>query len=166
MDPVAYERTLKDWGAFARLAHRRVLGAPFAITMGVVVGGFIIIARFLDPEGAHIPAMLATTALYVFAVLLYGSLSYGRHVKPGGSVLGQRTIRLDAHGVEDTGAHNTVRFAWSGITDVTRSKDLVVLWSDPAAGLFIPVRAFASEAEIATFVAFATEQAASARGAP
>ncbi|MFK5108678.1 YcxB family protein, partial [Klebsiella pneumoniae] len=76
------------------------------------------------------------------------------------------TIRLDAHGVEDTGAHNTVRFAWSGITDVTRSKDLVVLWSDPAAGLFIPVRAFASEAQIATFVAFATEQATSAHGAP
>ncbi|RTL70950.1 MAG: YcxB family protein [Hyphomicrobiales bacterium] len=164
MDPIAYERTPKDWAAFVRLAHRRLRGAPFAIMMGFVTCGFIAITRFLDPEGVHLPAMLATTGLYVFAVLLYASLSSGRHVKPGGSVLGKRSIRLDAQGVEDTGAHNKVLFAWSGITDVTRSKDLVVLWSDPAAGVFIPVRDFASEAEITTFVAFATERAAAARG--
>jgi YcxB-like protein len=158
MPPLQYRREFAHWLEFVRLVQGRVYGqwSRFVfLLMGALplLAAIVISAiwpRALD-DTSVLFGILAT--LTMIGVLSRASLR--RHVKDKGWILGDRTIVLSEQGVADAGNGTELRIDWPAIDGISVSKNLVVLWMEPAAGVFIPRTAFATPDDERSFVDFA-----------
>lgn len=166
MPPLSYARTKDDWSAFVGQASRRALGYWIWLPLGAIVAGVVGLVAVLSIRGGGPVAFyeIIGTATYCAIVsIVFSGVSSDRYVRENGSVLGDRTVVLTDAGIEDQGLHSRATYSWSAIEEVSANETLVVLWTDPAAGVFLPKRSFSSNEDIAAFVAYAKERIARAR---
>lgn len=71
-----------------------------------------------------------------------------------GLVLGDRTLSVDEYGVHITNDLLREEVSWKLITSITSQNVVLVLWTDPFAGIFIDRSAFANAEHEQQFIAF------------
>ena len=107
--------------------------------------------------------MLCGVIAYPVIGYVFNRLFVGSQVKLGGSVLGDRKLKLTPESLELDGPNFRSVFAWTAVEGTTADKHLLVLWMDRAAGIFIPTSAFASKSDEKVFKDFVDERTAQKR---
>jgi len=158
MPPLRYRREFAHWLEFVRLVQGRVYG-KWSGTVLLMVGALPMLAAIVI-SAIWSGALDLTSVLFgILATLamigVLSRMSLRLHVKETGWILGDRTIVLSEQGVADAGNGTELRVDWPAIDGVSVSKNLVVLWMEPAAGVFVPRSAFATPDDERSFVDFA-----------
>ena len=160
----------QHWLEFVRTAHRRALGlkpAVWGLIIGVIALGLVELMEWFGWYGFD--SLSATAALFIMIVVsslwnLVGLWVFTpSYLKPNGVILGQRTVRVDALGVETRGHHDSTSYDWSAIEAVTLGKKVLVLWVEPAAGIIVSRDAFREPGEETEFIAFVEGRVAATR---
>ncbi|WFU43932.1 YcxB family protein [Bradyrhizobium sp. CB82] len=82
--------------------------------------------------------------------------------KDAGWVLGSREITMTEQGFVDAGNGTALSVDWPAIEGVSVARNIVVLWMDRTAGVFIPRIAFQSDDDERSFIEFAGKRAGAA----
>jgi len=72
----------------------------------------------------------------------------------------ERVIKFAEEEIESVSPLMAIRTAWAAVEDVSTHKDILVLWTDPGAGIIVPRRAVGDEREERRFVQFVKAQIA------
>jgi hypothetical protein len=138
----AFSREVTRRGAagsrLGRLAFAIGAGGIFGLVLGV---GSVGPNRFLDP----------LTMLFTALFMLLFLMALSRMVRsrlgplPGGSILGDKTISLDAEGIRSQGPYTESLVRWPAVLDVLETGRHFFVMIDRPAGIIIPKRCFASE---------------------
>ncbi|GLR89941.1 YcxB family protein [Bradyrhizobium iriomotense] len=165
MSPLKYHRDLAHWTEFVRLAQARVYGKWMRLAL-LAAGALPMLLGII--ASALWPGSVDTTSV-LFGVLstlvVIGALSrFGlrRHVKDAGWVLGNREITVTEQGFVDAGNGTVLSVDWPAIEGVSVARNIIVLWMDRAAGVFIPRIAFESDDDERSFVEFAGKRSGAA----
>jgi len=158
MLPLKYRRERAHWTEFVRVAQARAYGKGLRLLLlpaGALPMLVAIAASEIWPGALDATSVLFGILSTLTIVGAVSRIALGRHVKSVGWVLGDRAIVLSDQGLVDAGNGTELKVDWPAIDGVTVSKNLVVLWMEPAAGVFVPRAAFATTDDERSFVDFA-----------
>lgn len=138
--------TMRRLGLFLRTATPLALFVGFtyayratplrAVFLGVVTAlVYLGLSRFAGPS--------------LFRGVVRQSLKEGSLA----SVLGKQTLVVDESGIAARNAHGDARIRWTGVDRIEEAADYVYVFTQPAAGLVVPKRAFDSPQAASAFVA-------------
>jgi len=162
---LTYKLEAKHFQDFCTAVNRElshVNGLKGQLIWGSVVGSIVAVAGLAGSalSGSHMfywgfftGAWFFWLVDYVFRLLIgrrRASLMY----KDDGLVLGDRQLTVDDSGVHINGDLFSEEVSWKAIKSLSLQHLVTVLWTDRAAGIFVPRSAFATPEEEANFVTF------------
>lgn len=80
----------------------------------------------------------------------YGEMR-GAMLKPDGLMYSPHVLRVTDEGLNFGNAKYEGNYSWAAFDEVTRLKDIIVLWIEPGLGFVVPEAAFASAEEANAF---------------
>lgn len=166
-----FECTQKHWIEYTTHAQQRALGhRSWAMWLTVwvllvVVG--VVVLQLCSVCRAQAAAFTIGVLAAAWATLAYTLFATNpimkRYLRPGGVMLGHRTLTMSRDGLRIEASNFEARYTWAIFDTITVHKTIVVLWTDPAAGVLIPKDAFENPEARAAFVEQATSHIAAAR---
>jgi hypothetical protein len=155
-----YSHAMGPWRLAAGLAPP--VTAAFAAALGLGAGeamGLGEALRLALAWGSALAALLAVNlALQGFA--------YRRQVDEGGAFLRSFQVEVDAEGVTTRSEAAATRLTWDAVRDITVSGDFVLIYTDAAAAVALPARAFRDGASMRAFGERATSLWRAAQAGP
>lgn len=157
-----YRYNTAHWLRFTRIVNRRVFAKY--IWLGSLIFPALALASYLRLTTCEVCHVDSDSWLFgvMTGTLAYFATTFAAHtfgkrkaLKPDGVFLGPRNLVADDVKVEISGKHDKTTYAWQALDSVSVDKVIVVLWTDPAAGIVIPRTAFASASDEQAFVKFA-----------
>jgi hypothetical protein len=158
MTPLKYRREMAHWTEFVRLAQTRVYGRWFRLVLlaaGAAPMVLAIIVSTFWPGSLDETSVLFGVLCILVIVGILSRLGLRRHANGEGWILGNREIALTEQGFVDAGNGVELRANWQALEGVSIGGNVIVLWIDRAAGVFVPRIAFASADDERSFIDFA-----------
>lgn len=166
MNPVydlSFRAELPQFREFSAAVQWRALGiGVVAQPVGLGLLAALVIKVVLDCETCGLDYYSASVGVWAVLIgwMLWNVVTafvlIPRYLRADGVVLGHRNVTADDEGVVTKGANDETRYTWAAFQSVTRHKSILILWTEPGAGLFVPLNAFTSEAAIDEFIGYAT----------
>jgi len=148
------EITLQDWDAFCRFLARSTIQANrvkrFAVAMAVaaVVAALAGLALSRTNSGLDIISFVAGAAVLMVWLMIITRLRLFRlGPGPGGFILGNRTVSLEAEGLRQVSERSEALYRWPAVRSVAVTTQHIFAMVDANAGIIIPLRAFTSDVE-------------------
>ena len=116
-------------------------------------------------DQSYFTGTFVTLCIWSAWTYLFHRLFTPKYVKDVGVILGDRKLAVTEQGVEASGLYDKVAYAWEAIEGITSHKAIVIIWTEPASGIFIPRTAFAPPDDELTFKQLVEQRIASARPA-
>lgn len=127
------------------------LAPPVAVALAAALGlgagealGWGEWGRLALAWGAALTALLAVNGILQ-------AFAYRRQVNEAGAFLRPFQVELDIDGVTTRSEAAATRFTWDAVLDVAVTSDFVLIYSDAAAAVALPFRAFKDEASMRAF---------------
>ncbi len=155
-----YAHAMGPWRLAAGLAPP--VAAALAAALGLGAGEAMGLG---DPGRLALAWGAALAALLGVNVLLQG-LAYRRQVDEAGAFLRAFQVEVDSEGVTTRSEAAATRFTWDAVRDVAVTDDFVLIYTDAAAAVALPARAFRDEASMRTFGERATSLWRASQNAP
>lgn len=139
-----------------------------ALAFGLLLAGDALATIFtgglLDGLSTMYGLVCGGALVLAAAWIDYGEMR-GKMMKPDGLMYSSHTLRVTDDGLEFGNAKYEGRYRWVAFDEVTRLKDMFVLWIEPGMGFIVPQAAFASPDEAKAFFDNAREKIAAAKAA-
>jgi hypothetical protein len=158
--------TQKDWIAFTKCVGRNATknSAPYVALLPVGIGIAAALATTRLGIEHHAPSFAAGV---VFGVVLLISLSkaMAKQMRPAedGYILGPQQVEVTDAGFRVMSQRHEAVFQWDGVRGMEVTAKHIFVMVDRNAGIIVPRRSFASDAEREQFV---SEVQGRARGLP
>lgn len=127
----------------------------------------VALTELLRPFGSEqvaFNAIVGMALLQAVIVIAFQRFTAHRYVsKANGAVLGERVLGLTDSGIEDKGHNSSATYAWAGIDEISSNGSIVVLWTDPGGGIFLPKSAFESNDALDQFLQLARARLSNSR---
>ncbi len=147
--------TREDWKAFVRYiirrAQRRCMLLSFLGTAGI---GFAIILTFSMTGIEFQPPSFITGLVFGILAQMAATWLIARQMQPAevGYVLGPQEVEVTDAGFRVMSRHHDAVFHWEGVLSAHVTAKHVFVMVDRNAGIIVPRRYFASDAEREQFV--------------
>lgn len=150
--------TQKDLRAFARHIAMGTDGGGSMYTLligsGVGVGVILGITLALTGVRLHLASLMAGLFGGVFWLTIFSKLQTRKWAPSTDSyILGLRTVSVTDDGIRETSQRHESLFRWASVRAVESVGEHVFVMVDRNAGIVVPRRAFASDAERDQFLA-------------
>jgi hypothetical protein len=157
---VSGQLTREDFGRLAAVLYgnavgrwRVVLGlaAPVAGAIGAGFGLALAEATALEGVGRTVLAGGLAFLFVVGATALAQSFAYRRQLAEEGAFLRPFQLEADVEGLTVRSETAATRLMWDAVLDISVTAHFVVIYTDAAAALALPARAFRDEATMKAF---------------
>jgi len=165
MISIDYRVERSDWVAFVRLASKRATGWLYgllAATACLLVLASPIVAAKLGPpdfnQASFIQGVSVTLLIWLTCRFVFSSFLQSHYLNDDWTILGDRHLDLSDAKVEMTGKHSQASYDWAVVQDITQTKNVLVIWVEPAAGIIVPRRAFKNFDEVEAFIEYVRQR--------